>query len=133
MSFKDKFLDVLQNIEFPIQVVYKQHPELTDYDAVSSVESVIEFYTAEQRNRDPRNFNLSVKALKIYDGVKEACNFRLGRKPLKDNALNDELEPISVPEILKCLNTVKNSINKWTKRNGRQGYLNFVKNYMPNV
>ena len=29
MSFTDKYLDVLQNIEFAIQLVFKEKPELT--------------------------------------------------------------------------------------------------------
>ncbi|HZX13268.1 MAG TPA: hypothetical protein VFF49_02595 [Thermodesulfobacteriota bacterium] len=29
MGFEEKYLDVLQNIEFPVQVVYKNHPDLT--------------------------------------------------------------------------------------------------------
>ncbi len=133
MASEDKYLDVLQNIEFPIQAVYKEHPDLTDYDALSAIESLIEFYRAGQRNRGPRKFNLSTKASEIYNGVKEMCDFRLGREQLKNFSLADKSEPISLLEILKCLNTIKNSINKWTKRNGRQGYLNFVKSYMPNI
>ncbi|MBU0561594.1 MAG: hypothetical protein KJ799_09060 [Bacteroidetes bacterium] len=133
MTFEEKYLDVLQNIEFPIQVVYKQHPDLTDYDALSAIESLIEFYIAEQRKREARKFNMSVKTLQVYDEVKEICDIRLGREKL-DSALNVSIpKPLSVQEILECLKKIKNSIKKWTKRNGRQGYLNLVKGYMPYV
>ena len=131
MSFEDKYLDVLQNIEFPIQSIYKQHPDLTDYDALSAIESTIEFYKAEQSNREPRNFNLSAKSLQVYEGVKERCEFRLGRTKLDGSSLETIADPISIEEVLQCLNKIKNSINVWTKRNGRQGYLNFVKRFMP--
>lgn len=133
MSFEDKYLDILQNIEFPIQLVYKTEKDLTDYDVLAAIEALIETYTAEERKREPRNFKLSEKSMKIYSGVKEMCDFRLGR------GISDNIEaegtptPLSLNEMLNCLKTIKNSINKWTKRNGRQGYLNLVKNYMPNV
>jgi hypothetical protein len=133
MAFEDKYLDVLQNIEFPIQVVYKENPDLTDYDALSAIESLIEFYTAEERKRPPRQFKLSDKSIEIYEGVKEMCDFRLGRDVSENNSVEGIPNPISIGEMLHCLKTIKSSINKWTKWNGRQGYLNFVKGYMPYV
>ena len=133
MAYKDKYLDVFQNIEFPIQMVYKQYPELTDYETLLAIESLIEFYTAMERKREPRKFNLSEKAIEVYNGVKEICDFRLGKKKSKNIEFENTPEPISIEEILYCLKTIKNSINKWTKRSGRQGYLNFVKGYMPYV
>ena len=72
-----------------------------------------------------------MKSVEVYNGVKEMCDFRLGRS-ISDN-IEDEGTPIplSISEMINCLKTIKNSINKWTKSSGRQGYLNFVKEYMP--
>lgn len=133
MAFEDKYLDVLQNIEFPIQVVYKNRQDLTDYDVLSAIEALIDFYTAEERKREPRDFKLSEKSIEVYNGVKEMCDFRIGRVFPDDINPENTPKPLSISEITNCLKTIKNSINKWTKRNGRQGYLNFVKEYMPNV
>ncbi|GBD87042.1 hypothetical protein BMS3Abin03_00968 [bacterium BMS3Abin03] len=131
MAFEDEYLDVLQNIEFAIQSVYKIHDDLTDYDALSAIEAVIDFYIAEERKREPRDFKLSAKSLEVYDAVKEICNFLLGRDLPDDYDIDDHPLLLSVSEITNCLKTIRNSISKWTKRAGRQGYLNFVKNYMP--
>ncbi len=98
-------------------MVYKQHPGLTDYDAVSAVESLIEFYTA----------------IEVYNEIKEMCDFRLGKNQPENIEPEETPVPISEYEILQCLKTIKSSINKWTKWNGRQGYLNFVKGYMPYI
>ncbi|MFA5804362.1 MAG: hypothetical protein WC879_06940 [Melioribacteraceae bacterium] len=133
MAFEEKYLDVLQNIEFPIQEVYKTEKDLTDYDVLAAIESLIEFYTAEERKRELRKFNLSEKSIQVYDGVKEMCDFRLGKNISDDVEVESTPPPLSINEILNCLKTIKNSINKWTKRNGRQGYLNLVKQYMPYV
>jgi len=133
MSFEEKYLDVLQNIEFPVQVIYKSHPDLTDYDVLFAVEALIELYTAEERKRKPRDFKLSGKSIEVYEGVMEMCELRLGRS-ISDNIEDkDAPEPLSISEMINCLKTIKNSINKWTKSSGRQGYLNFVKEFMPNV
>ena len=133
MAFEKKYLDVLQNIEYPIQVVHKARQDLNDYDVLSAVESLIDFYNAEERKREPRDFNLSEKSVEVYNGVKEMCDFRLGRVLPEDVEIEDIPKSLSVSEIINCLKTIKNSIGKWTKRNGRQGYLNFVKEYMPYV
>ena len=133
MAFEKKNMDVLQNLEFPIQVVYKTEKDLTDYDALAAIESLIEFYTAEERKREPRKFNLSEKSLRVYNGVKEMCDFRLGKGIADDVEIESTPPPLSINEIVSCLKTIKNSIAKWTKRNGRQGYLELVKEYMPYV
>ncbi len=127
MCFKEKYLDVLQNIEFAIQAVYKVKKDLTDYDVLFAIDALIEFYTAEERKRESRDFSLSENSKEVYAGVKEMCEFRLGKE-------NEEYEvigrPISIIELLNCLKKIKNSVNKWTKRYGRRGYLDFVKDYV---
>jgi len=133
MAFGEKYLDVLQNIEYPIQVVYKTEKDLTDYDVLSAIEALIEVYSAEERKREPRKFSFSVKSLHVYAGVKGLCDIRLGKGISNAIEIDGSLPVISLNEMLNCLKTIKNSINKWTKRNGRQGYLNFVRTYMPNV
>ena len=131
MSVEEKYLDVLQNLEFAIQLVYKEHPELIDYDVQFAVEALIEFYTAEERNREPRNFNLSGNSEKVYRKVKKMCNYRLGISKSEADLHGDSPHAISRSEILICLKKIKKSIETWTKRNGRQGYLNFLKQFMP--
>jgi hypothetical protein len=129
---ENKNSDVLQNIEFVIQTVYKIHSELTDYDVSFALESLLDFYAAKERNREPRDFKLSENSLLVYENVKEICEFRLGNSSFNED--NDFINnPISNNELLNCLKKISNSVKKWTKRNGRQGYLEFVKEYMPNL
>jgi hypothetical protein len=37
---------------------------------------------------------------------------------------------ITVAEILACLRKVRRSVDKWNKRGGSQGYLQFVQQYI---
>lgn len=133
MSFEEKYLDVLQNIEFAIQLGYKNHNDLTDYEVSFALEALIEFYTAKERNRDPRNFNLSDNSVIIYELAQDMCEIRIGNKKFIEEDENNSVSPVSINEILDCLKKIKKSVAKWTKSNGRQGYLDFVKNYIPNV
>ena len=54
MAYDEKYLDVLQNIGYPIQVVYKTQKDLTDYDVLFAIDAIIEDYIAEERKREPR-------------------------------------------------------------------------------
>ena len=59
MDFEEKYMDVLQNIEFGIVSVYREKPELSDNNVISSLEALIDAYKGEQIGRPPRKFNLS--------------------------------------------------------------------------
>jgi hypothetical protein len=41
-----------------------------------------------------------------------------------------EIKPITVNELLDCLKRIKKSVQFWTKEGGRQGYLEYISNFM---
>ncbi|MCX7039109.1 MAG: hypothetical protein NT005_08260, partial [Spirochaetes bacterium] len=53
-EFTDEHLDVLQNLEFAIVTTYRQRPEMTDYDVMRIMETLIDGYQAETIGRPPR-------------------------------------------------------------------------------
>jgi hypothetical protein len=134
MAFHDKYLDVLQNIEFAIVQIYRKDPELHDYEVMSALEAAIDYYAAQRINRNPREFNLSDRAALVAENVKKALNWRLGQKSLEmaETGLDElaenqaEFKPITLDEIIACLKKILGSIKKWNKQGGRQGYLTFV-------
>jgi hypothetical protein len=136
MAFDEKYLDVLQNIEFAIVQIYRQYPELHDFEVMSALEASIDFYAAQRINRDPREFNLSDRATLVAENVKNFCDWRLGRKTIDTTNLEgyekdqSELKPKTIDEIISCLKTVLGSVKKWNKQGGRQGYLSFVSQFI---
>lgn len=131
MAFDEKYLDVLQNLEFAIVSVYRANNELLDHDVQSAIEALIDFYKAEEMGRQPRDFKLSEESIEVYESVKEMCEFRLGRVKKDLTEMEIELKPLQMKELSECLKTIKNSIIKWTKSGGRQGYLDFIKQFIP--
>ncbi|MCG2791596.1 MAG: hypothetical protein L6305_07590 [Actinomycetia bacterium] len=130
---EDKYTDVLQNIEFGIVMTYRNHPELSDYGVMRMLEAIIDSYTAEKIGRSPRHFLLSDVEHLLLENVRRMCEWRLGRASLSDDASKDKEiapEPKSVDEIVLCLKRILKSVNRWNKRGGRQGYLNFVIQYV---
>ena len=133
MEFEEKYQDVLQNIEFAIITVYRQHAELTDHDVETVLSEVIRGYQAEQRQRAVTPPSLNDLRQQLYDGVKMMCDWRLGRAELSRDSDQGDLPsptPVTVEEIVACLKRIRKSVKRWTKQGGRQGYLKFVEQYI---
>ncbi len=117
MSFEDDYLDVLQNIEFAIVSVYREHAGLLDLDVDRALQAVMNRYTAQLLDREPKNFNLKGLEFTVADSVQAICEQRV------EAGLSHE-------EIIQCLKRIRASIKKWTKRGGSQGYLKFVEQFI---
>jgi hypothetical protein len=131
--FENKYIDVLQNMEFGIINVYREHTELTDWDTLDAVEALIRAYTADMRARlRPKN-RLSDLSRLVFDSVEVTCEWRLGRTQVvnKESQPTDaEMEPRTLDEIIACLKRIRRSIRLWNKKGGRQGYLNFIREFI---
>jgi len=133
MDFEEQYQDVLQNIEFAIVQVYHQHSELTDHDVETVLSDLIRGYQAEQRQREVTPPSLNDLRQELYDGVKMMCDWRLGRTEMDSQGAQGDvprLTLLQVDEIVACLKRIRKSVQKWSKRGGRQGYLKFVEQYI---
>ncbi len=126
----EKYLDVLQNIEFGIVSVYQRHNDLNDYEVMNALDALIDAYRREIRGHTPKDYHLTEKEFLVFSEVREMCEFRLGRKNIDEKMSGDTLVPKTAEEILSCLRKIRKSVERWNSRNGRQGYLNFVKEYV---
>lgn len=133
MKIEDQHPDLLQNIEFVVAQLYRKHPDMTDYSVVRVYEALIDLYSGERIGRPPR---LAVGAgleQETLDATKGICEWRLGRNPLP---AEDSGEPAQSPEtvdvetLLLCLKRLRKSVEKWTKHEGRQGYLHFMSQFV---
>jgi len=133
MRFEDKYLDVLQNIEFGIVMTYREYPEMTDYDVMRVLEALIDSYAAEKIGREPRKQPTSEVERVMFENVRRMCEWRLGRKELDEDSQAEEeqkVNPITVDELLLCLKKILKSVNMWNEEFGAQGYLKFVSQYV---
>jgi len=134
LPFEERYQDVLQNIEFAIIQVYRDHPEMTDWEALAAIEALLRKYRAEVRGRQAKPPSLAPLADEVYEFVKTMCEWRLGRETLfadkEGTPLNLPIEPITLDELIACLKRVRKSINLWTREGGRQGYLTFVSQFI---
>ncbi|SPF50635.1 conserved hypothetical protein [Candidatus Sulfopaludibacter sp. SbA4] len=126
MGVEDKYLDVLQNMEFAIVTEFRRERSVLDIDVTDAVAALIAFYEAEIRERRPSPLRIGERSRKIFDAVKKVCEWRMGRAP----AVENPGKPITPEEVVICLKRIRKSIDLWTKEGGRQGYLSFVSQYI---
>ena len=123
-------IDVLQNLEFAIVEVWRDNPEMTDHVALRAYEAARQFYRAELRGQSPKLPALAGLDAVTFDRLKSMCEFRLGRSTMSPDELEEPIEPISVEELLTCLQELAKSVERHTRASGRQGYLRFIDEFM---
>jgi hypothetical protein len=132
--FEDQYLDVLQNIEVAIVQVYHDHPELADSSVDRAVEGLVRWYQAEARERSAPVVRLHELEQQVYDGVKAMCDWHMGRtgpdQQEPDAPALPPGAPKTVDEIIACLKRIRKSIALWTRQGGRQGYLDYITQFI---
>ncbi|MEB3338908.1 MAG: hypothetical protein VKJ46_15670 [Leptolyngbyaceae bacterium] len=132
MAFEDDYQDVLQNIEFGIIQVYQEEPDLIDAEVLTAIEALIRTYGAEAEGKSISSRPLRGISRRVADSVKLMCELRLGRALAADDPdkTADMFPPKTVSEIVACLKRIQSSIKFWTQKSGRQGYLDFVSQFV---
>ena len=132
-KFEEEYMAVLHNLEFGIVQVYRQHPELVDWDAEIALDALIAFYNAQVQGKSAELRVLPGLQKEVAHFVQAMCELHLGRTSLRDK--NDQplkfgTTPNTIEEIIACLKRIRKSVQRWNKEGGRQGYLNFIKDYV---
>ncbi len=133
-NVEEEYLDVLQNIEGAIVAVYRQNPELTDYDVDKVTSTLIRLYGSEGQGKAFHLPAFSAAASPLFEAVKITCDVWLGRAALKSQKNRQDFKiprSLTTQEIIACLKRIRKSLELWTKEGGRQGYLNYVSQFIP--
>ena len=133
MSIEEEYTDVLQIIESAIVNVYRQRRNLLDYDVEEALNTLILYYKAQQQQRAAIPHRLTERPEYIYQELKKICEGRLGRESLTKRSpfgSGAGFEPLQVEDIVACLKRIRKSVQYWNKQGGRQGYLQFIEQYI---
>ena len=131
MNIKEEYMDVLQNLESAIISVYKEHPEMIDYDVDKALIALTQTYRNEKINK-PAKKPVGELANLVYERMNTICNWRLGRSPMFD----EKGKPLPIPEPLStetitgCFKVLRKSVETWTQQGGRQGYLTYISQFL---
>jgi len=132
MRIEEERLDVMQNLEYAVTQTFQRHPEMTDYAVERTYEALVQAYSAELSGRSPKPVDAEGAEAELLQQVKQRCEWCLGRTELPLGSAGGHLKcaPLDVPTLVLCLKRLVKSVKKWTKRNGRQGYLNFMTQFI---
>lgn len=130
MALEDVHLDVLQNIEFAIVNVYHKQRELRDVEVMRALDALIDVYRAEERGHTPKDISLAGPEGMVFERAREMCEMRLGRQAVAMRTQVPFEGDKTVHDIVACLRKIRRSAERWNKRNGQQGYLQFVSEFV---
>jgi hypothetical protein len=130
MALEDVHLDVLQNIEFAIISVYREQHDLRDVEVMRALDALIEVYRAEARGHTPKDMSLTGAEGMVFQRTKEICEYRLGRQAGATRIQMPFEGDKTAHDILACLRKIRRSVERWNKRGGQQGYLQFISEFV---
>jgi hypothetical protein len=137
-EFTERYFGVLGSLESQIVGIYREQPELTDYEVGSALDALIKDYRGEaigHAHRAPQN--PTVKS--IYERVELICELFLGRAEMEKAPEEGQEEPpeklpqealLTADEIVACLKRIRKSVDYWTREAGRRGYLQYMSNFL---
>ena len=133
MKVEEQYFDVLQNIETAIVTAYEDDPRLLDVDVIDALDALIRGYDLEERGRDYREPRLSGPAQRVYGVSRSMCEWRLGRRLLNPGDPAGDRPPageLAIAELVLCLKRIRKSVRLWNEQGGRQGYLDYVRQFL---
>ncbi len=127
MRIEEEYMDVMQNIEAAVVMVYHQQPQLSDADVDRAYAALVQTYRNEAVGR-AKVEPAGEAALAVYRSVASLCEWRLGRETDlgSDGPAPD---PLTVDVILQCLKRLRRSVEKWSS-NGSRGYLDYISQFV---
>jgi AcrR family transcriptional regulator len=133
-KFEDRYLDVLHNLEASVLGVAKRYPDLIDAYVEQAYEALIRYYKAEARGYEPRTPNLASPIDELFENLQAIAEFHLGRGSFVNEAGAAVVEhpaPITVEEMVACFKRLRKSVDFWSRKGGRRGYLRYIEDFFP--
>jgi hypothetical protein len=126
--------DLFQNVELAVFATDLHAKAMNDRDVKEALNSLQRAYTFEQRGKSYRPPKLAGLQLELYEHMRAACEWRLGRASeeslgfVHDHGafLRTGEGPKTLEDILKVLRRLQSSADFWSKAEGSRGYLNYL-------
>jgi hypothetical protein len=120
-------------MEFAIVQIYRSTSDLIDAEVLNSIESLILTYNLEAKGGFASAPKVKGVSATVAGAVKAICELRLGRVSTDNKWIQPHdgtIESKSVENIVDCLKRIQSSIKFWTKKEGQQGYLDYVNKFI---
>lgn len=132
MKWKDEDLPALRELEATVVQFWLPHPEMNDHTVARAYETVYQHYRARFRGHEPKPPSLTGLDHELFKAVQTVCERLLvsGAKPVPGMPKGNT-QPLTLEKMVEYLRELMNSVERHTKLGGRQGYLQFVRGFIP--
>jgi hypothetical protein len=132
MKVEVEYEDYLQNLEFVIIQNYRENADLIDAEVALALDALVYRYGAQMQGKSVAGRPVRGIAKQVMTDLEGICEWRMGRSPSPLMDEQGEAIAVSLPlqVTIDCLKRLQSSVKFWTQKNGRQGYLNFVSDFV---
>lgn len=124
--------DVLYPIELAVLREWAREPSLIDLEVADVFDSLARRYAMEERGQSTKAVGLSPKAERLYAAVLEISEAQAGRRPPPPEPLRVPFRTDVTPgELAASFKRLSRSVATWSARGGRQGYLEYIDEFVP--
>lgn len=131
LKFEDEYFNELLAIETTISRIYADNPALLDFHVDKALNGAVRTLSNQQRGRKAPTLKLKDDEQKLYDRFMELTEGQFKGGALTDedgDEIGIELRSLTIDEMIACFKRIQRSI-KLMSDQGRQGYLNFIKQF----
>lgn len=131
---KDEDHPALRELESCILRVWDDHSEMNDYTVGRAYEAAYKFYRTVSRGGQPAPPPLKGLDLETYNAVHGVCEKLLatGAALFTEMPKAANTKPLTAEKLVDLLRELSRSVERHTKIDGRQGYLEFVSKFISN-
>jgi hypothetical protein len=131
-SVVERFEDVLEDIESDIVSTSRRLAGISDGDVLFGLDALLARYHDEARQHEHRPAKVSENAEAIASSLREVCEHRLGRNPsfVPERKSKEAFRTVRIEDLIACLRKVRRSVDRWNRRDGVRGYLDFVARFV---
>lgn len=123
-EFTDRYLDVLQNIEFAISTTARKRQDVCDRNVKEALEEALRYYNSLSKKTEYRKPLMPDNTREIYEAIVAILKWRETKTKLFVGKLSNE-------EIIKCLQKILGSVNFHMKSwDGLTNYLDFIEEFV---
>jgi hypothetical protein len=124
--------DVLYQIELTVLREWTRDPSLIDLEVADVFDALARRYALEERGQSAKPFRLGPKAERLYEVVLEISEAQAGRRsPPEETTHIPFRTDVSPSELATSFKRLSRSVATWSKRGGRQGYLEYISEFLP--
>ena len=124
--------DVLYPIELAVLREWEREPSLIDLEVADVFDALARRYTLEDRGESARPVRLTPKGERLHDAVFDVAEAAAGRRPPPEEEGPVPFRTDVTPaELAACFKRLSRSVATWSERGGRQGYLEYINEFVP--